>query len=180
MPDPASLAISTGAFAFTIAAFAWQHWRKVDSVICTIVAVQPVHGTITQEAAFQFSFANLGTRAVLIRDIGLNVCARPDNTGISTFEHEVVTGQLPQVLKAGEMCFLTAKIKWNLTILCQAFNGVTPKGDEVFFTAKATAWNPKGKRLFGEKKHIASMKLESSGYGFYASEDRSFVLKKCS
>jgi hypothetical protein len=174
-----ALGISASAFLFSILSFAWQHWRKVDAVVCTLVANE----CNDKRGIFQFSFANLGTRSTLLRDVNVEAFMRPELHGEFSNDCTIVAGNLPQVIKAGEMFSATVELKWTLTFLVKAAKEAESRGKKdavLFFVANAVCWNPKGERMVGSK-HLSTFtynpKNTSSAYESPLF-DRSFRLKK--
>ncbi|HEY5041108.1 MAG TPA: hypothetical protein VIK53_03825 [Verrucomicrobiae bacterium] len=174
-----ALSISASAFLFSILSFAWQHWRKVDAVVCTLVANECNH----HRGIFQFSFANLGTRPTLLRDVSVEVFMKPELHGELSNDCTVVAGILPQVIKAGEMYSISIETKWTDTFLVKAAKEAADRGKKnamLFFVAKTICWNPKGERMMGQK-HFSTFTYNpqerSSGYEC-PSFDRSFRLTK--
>lgn len=146
------------SLTFALFSFAWQHLRKVNSLVGTLIANE----FKDKEAIFQFSFANLGNRASLLRIISIFTHTDPKKRGISSFEVETLQGQLPQVIKAGEIITTTVKAKWNLTFLVQATKAAEKrgyKGAEFFFVVRVVCFNPEGHKYICEK-HIATMRVK--------------------
>ena len=153
--DPASLIISSLSLGLSAAAFRWAHFRKEDSIVCTLVASQRKQ----ESALFQFSFANLGTRTILLRSVEVLVYFQPDFFGMFSMDCILTSGQLPQAIKNGEMCSVTVESKWTPTFLCQAAKYAESQGKNelsLFFIAQAIAWNPEGRRM-AEKGHVATL-----------------------
>src|ERR1035441_7384733 len=149
-----ALSISASAFLFSILSFAWQHWRKVDAVVCTLVASE----CNDKRGVFQFSFANLGTRSTLLRDVNVEAFMRPELHGELSNEDPAVACNLPQVIKAGEMLSATIELKWTTTFLVKAAKEAESRGKKdvaLFFVANAVCWNPKGERMVG-RKHLST------------------------
>ena len=151
-----AISISGSAFLFSILSFAWQHLRKVDSVICTLVANE----VNDKQGTFQFSFANLGNRPALLRNIEVEVFDRPELNGVIIGNSAIPAGNLPQVIKAGEIFSTVVETKLTETDLVLATKEAEQRGcasgvTELFFVAKVTVWNPEGKRSIGTK-HIVT------------------------
>jgi hypothetical protein len=180
MSDPASLTISGLALGFSFASFAWQHLRKVDSAICTLVANE----VSDRQSTFQFSIANLGTRPALVRDIQVEVFSQPELFGEILGKSSYPSGSLPQVVKAGEIISVQIETKLNLDEINAAAKlgekrGLKSGVVELYFVAKVTIWNPEGKRFIGTK-HIANS-VKNYGDNSFHSEtfnDRSFQVSK--
>lgn len=157
----ASLGVACVSVGFGISSFAWQHWRKKNAVTCSVVAADIPLGSVPKEAAFQFSFANLGSRAVLVNSVSVSVSAFSTPGGVYSFQCKLVEGKLPQILNAGQMCSIVAKAEWNITMLCQAIiEGRKASGDELFFTVGATASTPEGTHLSGDRRNIGRLKMK--------------------
>jgi hypothetical protein len=153
--DPASLIISSLSLGLSAAAFRWAHLRKEDSIVCTLVANERKQ----QSALFQFSFANLGTRSALLRNVEVLIYFQPDFYGTFSMDCALISGQLPQAIKNGEICSVTVESKWTTTFLCQAAKFAESQGKNelsLFFIGQAVAWNPEGKRMY-EKCHVATL-----------------------
>jgi hypothetical protein len=151
-------------------------------MICTAVSIHPATGIQPMFADFQLSFANLGTRGIFLHNIMITAYMQPDYSGMGSWESEIRSGQLPQVLKAGEMCSVIIRSKWTLDILVIAAKAAESRGSKetaLFFSVAASAWNPKGKRLRGEKQ-LAQLTFQSDGTGwsFGAASDKVFRLMK--
>lgn len=178
MTDPASLAISICALSFTICSFAWQHWRKVDSLVCSVVGNECSPNSLVR---FQFSFANLGTHPALLRDVCVRLYMQPDLHGHYLEATVTVQSQLPQVIKAGEMVSVTIESNWTDTFLCLASKAAENRGrkaPELFFQVSANAWNPKGKRLSTQEAiGILQFKEEGNGWGFSVPDKKTFQLE---
>ena len=171
--------MSALALGVSIGTFAWQHWRTVDAVVCTLVANE----CNDKRGVFQFSFANLGTRSTLLRDVNVEAFMRPELHGELSNDCTIVAGNLPQVIKAGEMLSATIELKWTMTFLVKAAKEAESRGKKdvaLFFVANAVCWNPKGERMVG-RKHLSTFtynpKDGSSGYEC-PPFDRSFRLAK--
>jgi hypothetical protein len=180
MADPAALTISVLALIFSLASFAWQHLRKIDSVICTLVANE----INDKQGAFQFSIANLGNRPSLIRDIQVQALCHPELFGNILGKSSYPNGSLPQVVKAGEIVSVQVETKLSSDDLVVAAKQAEKRGRqsgiaELFFMAKVTVWNPEGKRFIGTK-HISTFVINyndktSNGQTF---SERSFQISK--
>jgi hypothetical protein len=174
-----ALSIAASAFLFSILSFAWQHWRKVDAVVCTLVANECDH----HHGIFQFSFANLGTRPMLLRDVNVEVFMKPELHGELSNNCMVIAGNLPQVVKAGEMYSLSIETKWPLDFLVKAAKAAESRGKKnavLFFVANAVCWNPRGERMTGRKHFLTftyNPQDRSAGYEC-PPFDRSFRLTK--
>lgn len=174
-----AISISALTFLFSILTFAWQHWRKVDSVICTLVANECDH----HHGIFQFSFANLGTRPTLLRDVGVEVFMKPELYGEIANDCTIIDGKLPQVIKAGELYSISIDVKWTIDFLVKAAKEAESRGSKyavLFFVARGVCWNPKGERMMGRKQFSKFTYDPQNQSGGYECDpfDRSFRLKK--
>jgi hypothetical protein len=176
----AALTISVLTLVFSLASFAWQYLRKIDSVICTLVANE----VSDKQSAFQFSIANLGNQPALIRDIQVQVFCRPELYGNILGKSSYPNGALPQVVKAGEIVSIQVETTLSLDDLLIAAKQAEQRGcqngiAELFFMAKVTVWNPEGKRFVGTK-HISTFvknyKDKTSGGETF--NDRAFQVSK--
>jgi hypothetical protein len=152
----ASLTISILALFFSLATFVWQHLRKADSVICTLVANE----WIDKQVTFQFSLANLGNRPTLLRDIQVQVFCQPELYGNIIGKCTYPKESLPPVIKAAEIVSIHVETKWTWDDLIVASKQAEKRGCqsgivELFFVVRATVWNPEGKRFVGTK-HIST------------------------
>jgi|SRR5579859_116303 len=178
MADPISITISVFTLCGTFGMFAWQHLRKVDSAICTLVA----SNCRDDRAAFQFAVANLGTRALLLREVTVMAFTQPDLLGKFAGGSTTLSEPLPQVVKAGEICCTDVELKWPQAFLAEAQNEAKAREENdagLYFVARAVAWNPKGERFLAEK-HIATLKVNFSERRstYQAFSERSFRIKK--
>ena len=176
MADPASIIMSALALTVSVGNFVWIHLRKVDSLICTLVANEHKG----QSAAFQFSFANLGNRPALLRDVKVRTFIKPELHGLIIAESATIPE--PRVLKADEVCCVVVEVNWNSTSLIQATREAEARGfdgAEMFFVVEAVFWNPKGEKMIGDR-HIATLRIDhknrSSSYQLIGG--RSFRLRK--
>jgi hypothetical protein len=181
MADPVAVTISVLALIFSLASFAWQYLRKIDSVICTLVANE----VNDKQGAFQFSIANLGNRPALIRDIQVQVLCRPELYGNILGKSSCPNGTVPQVIKAGEIILIQVETKLSMDDLIVAAKQAEKRGGqsgiaELFYMVKVTVWNPEGKRFVGTK-HISTFvinyKDKTSGGG-QTFNDRAFQVSK--
>jgi hypothetical protein len=155
MVEAASLIMSGLSLGATAAQFSWLHLRKVDSATGIVVASRPN----SESAAFQFSFANLGTRPILLRSVGVVIYVQPDLHGFFMADHRPISGSLPQVIKQGEMVAVTIESRWTSMFFSEAAKRARERGQvdvSFFFVAQAVFWNPKGERLVSEQ-HIATL-----------------------
>jgi hypothetical protein len=150
MQPGVSIAISISAFLFSVASFAWLHFRRRDAATCTVIG----SGCDFQhhKAIFQFSIANLGTHALLLKHIGVSIHFDPVKKGM--FFDRSSCKPVPQVLKAGEMTTIYVESPWDETFLEQAVSFLKDggeKGAKLYFEATVVLWNPKGKRLINSR-----------------------------
>jgi hypothetical protein len=149
--DTPSQIMSSLALGVSVATFGWVHLRKVDAVICTLI------GTDLEKegAVFQFSFANLGTRAVLVNSVNVQIFINPALTGKFMARCTTIGNKLPQIIKPGEMAATTIRSNWDITFLCDAAKEAEKRAEEIasfFFVATVVARNPKGKQMSASKQ----------------------------
>jgi len=157
MADPISITISSLSLAATIGMFAWQHLRKVDSTICTLVDEQ--FGRLS--GTFSFSLANLGTRPALFKELTVTAFPSPEMYGACCGDSKILTGQPPQIIKAGEMIFVSLESKWTLEFLETAQRETEERGGRdamLYIQAEAVLWNPKGKRMIASE-HVTTTQI---------------------
>jgi hypothetical protein len=160
MIETLPLCISALSLGVSIATFAWLHLRRVDAAVCTLLSAEPRK----LSAAFQFSVANLGTRPLLLLDVRVPVFLQPELTGVSVDEPAIVEGSLPRVIQPGDIYSITIETRWTLTFFTLAAKQAAQRGavgPDLYFMAKVTAWNPKGKMMIGQK-HIATWRNDTT------------------
>ena len=185
MADPIALTMSGASLLLSVGTFAWLN-RRTDAVMCTLVAGEPRHYVSVSEFSgmlagdFQFSFANLGTRPVLLRQAEVNAFCTPELQGEVAADCTVTDGRLPQIIKAGDMCSIAVHFDWTPDFVAQAREEARKRGEHQpapFFVARAVFWNPKGRRMVAEK-HIASFRGEGQEWTFDVAAERSFPAVK--
>ena len=178
MADPASLTISVVALGLSFYTFAWQHLRKSDSALCTLVAYEFKERT----AGFQFSIANLGNRATLLRDVQIFIEDRNPKLNMFQAESKIVGTALPQVIKPGEIAAIRADIEWSLTFLSLATKASQERGEpdtSMFFGVRVIAWNMDGKKFIGQKQFITlHLKRDGTHLSWDDPTHRTFKLTK--
>ena len=185
-PDTASFVFSSLSLGLSIGTLVW-HNRKTDSVLCTLVACEPKHqltqpatsASVLLAADFQFSFGNLGTRPVLLRDVRVMVFGKPELNGLLS-DDCVLDDKLPRVIQPGEMCSVTLQLSWTLDFMQRATEEAKQRGENwpsLFFVARCVLWNPKGIRMLAEQP-IARFQGEHQGWKFEVYPKRTFRAKK--